>query len=88
MTNSAGATILGQGNFLLTYTTSVMTNCIYTSSSSITGANSTRTISFQPSVSLVAGSFLQISLPLWFTTSSANVSNVVSTLSATGITVF
>lgn len=60
-----------------------MTSCSYASASAITGVNSTKTLSFQPIVPLIAGSSLQVSMPNWFTT----FTNGPVAYTCTGVTV-
>ena len=80
--NDAGSTVLGTGQSTIQFWPSIMTSCTYGSSSLVTGANSSKTVSFTPSVGLIGGSTLQITMPLWF---SNTLSNAGSSFSCTGI---
>lgn len=50
-----------------------MTGCSFTSSNDTTGVNSTKTISFTPKVMMMAGSSLQVTMPLWYSTTSNSI---------------
>ena len=82
--NDASNNVLGTGQSTLQFWPSVMNSCALTSSSLITGANSSKTISFTPVVPLIAGSTLQVSMPLWF----GSLSNAGGSFTCQGITVF
>ena len=62
----SGTTDLATGLITLTYTASPLSGCSYTSSNVTTGAISTRTISFLPTVEAISGSNLVVTLPAWF----------------------
>jgi hypothetical protein len=81
--NDASSNVLGTGQSTIQFWPSIMTSCSLTSSSLVTGANSSKTLSFTPTVPLIAGSTLQVTMPLWFGT----LSNAASTFTCTGITV-
>lgn len=65
------------------YTPSIMTACSYVSDNDTTGVNSTRTVSFSPSVELISGSTLDIVLPIWF----GSTGSALSSLACTGVQV-
>ena len=81
--NDQSSTVLGTGQTTIQFWPSVMTSCSYSSSSFVTGANSSKTLSFTPTVPLIAGSTLQVTLPLWF----GSISNAGTSYSCTGVAV-
>ena len=77
--------MVGTGQTTLQFNPSIMTGCSYGSASMITGSSSSKTFSFIPKVSLIAGSSLQVTMPMWF---SNTISNAGSSFTCSGITVF
>jgi hypothetical protein len=61
-----------------------MNNCAYTSASTVTGATATHTISFTPTVPLLANTYLQATVPTFLTSTT----NIVGTMTCTGVTVY
>ena len=78
-------TIIANGFISISYNASALTGCSYVSSNDTTGVNSTRTISFTPSVPVYAGSTFVMTLPPWFDIISNNpISTSGGTLMCTG----
>ncbi len=79
--DSSNNTLVAKQTFTPTYTASPLNNCQWTSNSSINGDLSTRTISFIPSAPLMTSAFIQVSMPVWF---SSTATSLVGTISCTG----
>jgi hypothetical protein len=60
-----------------------MTGCSFASANLTTGVNSTKTITFMPIVPILASSYLQVTMPLWFNT----LTNAPSGQSCVGVNV-
>lgn len=75
--DSGGNNLTTRQTVSITYTVSPLNSCQWISNSNINGATSTRTVSFIPSVQLIQTSYLQVTIPLWFNTSTSAISNVV-----------
>jgi hypothetical protein len=63
---------IATGLISITYTASPLTGCSYVSANDTTGVNSTKTISFLPTVTVIANSNLVVTLPPWFYDFSVN----------------
>lgn len=70
--NDVSGTALGTGRSTVQFWPSVMTGCSWSSASTITGVNSSKTVSFTPVVPMLAGSNLQVTLPFWFGSNTSN----------------
>ena len=68
---------------VLAFTPSTMTGCTYVGSNDTTGVNSSRTVSFTPSVEAIAGATLDITLPIWFDSTGS----ALDSLACTGVQV-
>jgi hypothetical protein len=86
----SGTTDLASGLITLDYTASPLSGCSYTSSDVTTGAISTRTISFIPTVPVISGSSFVVTLPPWFgdyPSNSAAAENSGAPIPCTGVSV-
>lgn len=68
--DSIGTNLTLKQTVSVPYTASSLNSCQWLSSSTVNGASSSRTISFIPSVQLIQTSYLQVTIPLWFETTS------------------
>lgn len=68
--DSTGTNLTLKQTVSVPYTASPLNSCQWLSSSTVNGASSSRTISFIPSVQLIQTSYLQVTIPLWFQTTS------------------
>lgn len=68
--DSVGTNLTLKQTVSVPYTASPLNSCQWLSNSTVNGASSSRTISFIPSVQLIQTSYLQVTIPWWFQTTS------------------
>ena len=75
----SGDSELAVAQTVLAFTPSTMTGCGYVGVNDTTGVNSSRTVSFTPSVEAIAGATLDITLPIWFDSTGSALDSLACT---------